>query len=233
MAVGTTSDFNVSRNDVVTLALGMCGVADPSNADISLGNTLLNMKIRHLDADGDWLHAISNTESTLTLVGGQQAYSTGVGATNIASTIIKLEYAAIEIGSSRQPPLVILDKQTSLKTPLKLDTNGQPVAVYLETANLRSAQRMLFYPIPNSAYTVKYHFRRALYDFDTVTDNPDMPTAFALPLMKLLAVELAPHFGNTLNDQQLLMTKAEADLAKAKAGNSDRPAYVPLKTEYM
>lgn len=231
MAVGTTSDFDVTRTELVDMSLGKIGVADPGQSDRVLGINLLNTLIRNLDARGDWLHAISNTESTLTTIANQQAYAAGSGASLIATNIVRLEYAAVVIGTRRED-LILFDKQTSLRTRLQDDTNGQPIAVHLETAKLRSSQRMLFYPTPNSAYSIVYKFRRPIYDFDTASDNPDFPSQFILPLSRLLAYELAPHYGTPLQERQLLLAEGEKSYIETVAGLSDRPAYIAVKTEY-
>lgn len=232
MPVGTTSDANVTRTELIQTSLGMIGCSDPGNTDMSLGLRLLNVLTRHLDAKGDFLHAISNTESTLTLIGAQQAYATGSGASLIATNIIKLEYVAV-INGNRRDPLVILDKPQSLRTSLQDDTTSQPIAVHLETAQFRASQRMLFYPTPNSAFSVVYKYRRPIFDFDSASDNPDFPSDFSLPLIKLLAYELAPHYGTPLNERQLLQLEGEKGWNDSVAFNSSRPSYVPLRTEYF
>lgn len=232
MPVGTTTDFDVTRTELVDLSLGEIGVSEPGQNDRVLAIKLLNILIRNLDARGDWLHAISNTESTLTLIGNQQAYATGSGASLIATNIVDLEYVAVLIGNRRED-VVIFDKMSSLRTRLQDDSPGQPVAVHLETAKLRSDQRMLFYPTPNQAYSIVYKFRRPLFDFDTTSDNPDFPSQFILPLSRLLAYELAPHFGIPLPERQALLAEGEKSYSETVAGLSGRPAYVAVRTEYF
>lgn len=231
MATGTTADSDVTRTELITLAFKDIGVVEPSTDEMADGVTTLNMLVRHLDAKGDWLHAVDSTVSTLTTVASQQEYSTGVLSTTISANIHKLEYAAVYI-NTRDEPLVIFDRAESLRTTLKDETSGQPVACYLERARLRSDNKLLLYPTPNAAYTIRYNFRRPLYDFDLSTDNPDVPGAFLLPLKKLLGAELGISFGLSLNERQLLRQEGEMQFMQAVAGLADPPSYQPLASEY-
>jgi hypothetical protein len=233
MAVGTTANFDVTRTELIDLALGIIGVTEATQSDYSLAIKVLNSLIRYLDADGHWLHAIDSTESTLTLVSSQREYAAGAGASNIATNILRLEYIAVLEGAEDYRELVILDTPQSFRTLLKDDSNGEPSAVHLERAKLLTDNKIQFFPTPNSAYTVKYNYRRPLFDFDLATDNPDFPSPFILPLQKRLAVELAPHFGNPLPERQLLLAEAEAQFEQAKSFHADKPSYVPLQTEYF
>ncbi len=232
MSIGTTADYDITRNDLIRASLRSLGVSEPSNQEISDAVQILNILTRHLDERGNYLWAVSNSESTLTLVAGQQAYVTGVGANNIAANILKIEYIATLIGTEYED-LNVMDKPTSMRTRLKSDSNAQPIAAHLELKKTLSANRLLFFPTPNAAYSVKYTYRRPIYDFDTVTDNPDFPASFILPLKKLLAYELAPEYGTPAGERQELLTMGEKGWADAVAARSDTPAYTTLKTEYF
>lgn len=232
MPVGTTSDFTYTRNELIEMALSAIGVTEPSNDEYALSTKVLNSMIRHMDAKGQWAWAIDNTESTLTLVSGQQEYVTGTGASNIATNILRLEKAALLINTDREP-LIILSKRESLKTPLQDESNSQPVEVYLEKSALRANNVLIFYPTPNSAYTVKYQYRRPLFDFDLPTDNPDFPQDWFLPVQKILAYELSSHFGKPLTERQLLKADADQAMMESENFNDDEPSYVTLKTEYF
>ena len=232
MAIGTTADFSVTRTDLIELAYSILGVTEISNDETALAVKILNAMVRNLDSRGTWLWAIDNTESTLTLVGAQQEYATGATSTTIATDILKLEWCAVLTPSDRKE-LVILDKKSSLRTALKDDTSAEPEAVHLERATLRANNKMLFYPTPNSAYSVVYHYRRPLFEFDAASDNPDVPQDWFSTLYKMLAYELSPHFGKPLTERQLLKAEAEESLKNVDAFQTDRPAYIPLKTEYF
>jgi hypothetical protein len=232
MTISTTSDFTVTRNDLITQALSAIGVSEPQNNDMALGVKVLNYLVRNLDARGEWLWGISNTESTLTTVASQQAYVTGVGASNINANILKITYVSYLDGNDYLP-LTIYDKYSSFLTSLKDDSPGQPEACHLERHNLRSGNRLLIYPTPNSAYTIKYAFRRPLFDFTLPTDNPDFPSEWFLPLQKMLSSELSGHYNKSLPERQWLLAESEKAFQEMLAFNADKPSYVPLRTEYF
>lgn len=233
MAVGTTANYDVDRTTLITDALSLIGVTEATQDETNLAIRTLNALVRMLDAKGQWLWAVSNTESSLTLVANQQAYATGITATTINTSILKLEWAAVYVGTEYRD-LHILDKGQSFRTRRKSDGTGEPVEVYLERKKLLADNRMLFFPTPNAAYTVKYTFRRPLYDFDTATDNPDFPSEFVLPLQKLLACELAPHFGTPLNERQLNRAEAEFQFQEATAASADNASSeLPARTVYF
>lgn len=234
MATGTTTDYNVTRTELIDLALSALGVSEPQNDDYTLSVRVLNLLTRHLDAKATWLHAIDNTESTLTLTAGTNEYSyvDGSGADEIQPNILKLEWAAYLNSANDREPLVILDKLTALRTPLKDDSNSQPIAVYLEKGRLTTENNMIVFPTPNSAYTIVYSYRKPLYDFDLATDNPDVPQHFVLPLQKLLTYELSYHYGTPLSERQLLKQEAEIAFKASENLEMDEPSYLPLKAEY-
>jgi len=232
MTIASTASFTVTRNDLVTGALSMLGIVEPQNTDTALGIKVLNSLIRNLDAKGTWLWAISNTQSTLTTIASQSTYTTGVAATNISANILKLEYAAVRIGTDDEP-LVILDKYSALKTHLKTDTASQPLACYLERANQTSDNKLIIYPTPNSAYSIKYNFRRPLFDFSAADENPDFPAEWFLPLKKILAYELSYDYSKPLAERQLLQAESKLAYDEVERFNTDKPSYQPLKTEYF
>lgn len=232
MAVGSTADFDLTRNQLIDRAFKKVGVEEATTDQINDAAIVLNVLIRHLDARGQWLWAIDNTESTLTLVSSQQEYATGATSTTIATNILRLEYAAVLNGTDRKP-LTILDKATSLRTHLQDDTSSEPVAVHLERKKLLTDNIMLFYPTPNSAYSVVYKYRRPLFDFDATTDNPDVPGEFVKPLISLLAVDLGEEYGMPLQERQLLEVRGERQFDEARGFHASRSNHEPVETEYF
>lgn len=210
----------------------MIGVSEPQNEDYALGVKKLNKLIRYLDAMGEHLWTISNTESTLTTVASQQTYTTGVGASNISASILNLEYAAVLVGSDYKE-LTIYDKPTSFRTILKSDTSAEPCACYLDRKNRLASNVLYLYPTPNSVYTIKYNFRRPLYDFALPTDNPDFPYEFELPLEKLLAYELSFDYSKPLAERQLLQQEGKLSWEETVKKGSDEPTYNTLRASYF
>lgn len=190
------------------------------------------MMLRHMDAQGNWLHTINNTESTLTLIAGQSTYDTGIGVSNIDAGILKLEYAAVLFTNQRHP-LTIYDKYISMSSDLRNGGSSEPMAVYLQRAASRADNKMIFFPTPSSGYTVVYNFRRPLFDFDLPGDNPDFPSDFQMPIQKMLSYELAPHYNKTQAERVILKQDADIAMEESKISNMDKPSGEPLVTEYF
>jgi len=225
-----TSDHNLNRTELIDAALAMLGVDSPSSDERAKAVKKLNTIVKRIDVEGRWIWGISNTESTLTLVAAQQAYITGVGASHISANILDLEWVAILQSSTHRIPLEIISKEQSIRSVLKDDT-GQPVAVHLEKAPLRSNQRALFYPTPNAADTVVYAFRRPLYDFDLATDNPDFPSAWQECLEYQLAYALSHEYGIPLNERILLKGEAKESLKLMLADNQPNHTIQRMRIE--
>lgn len=232
MATGTTSDFKMTRNELIELALSRVGVVEPSTDDISISVKVLNSLVRSIDAKATWLWAVDASESTIQTVGGQSAYITGTGASNIPLNMLELIEIAISRGDERRQ-LVIYNKQDALKSYLKTGTNSEPLAAYFERAVDRVNNKLFLYPTPNSSYDLKYSYRRPLFDFDSPSDNPDFPSEWALALQKMLSYELAPHFGKSLNERQILKADYDLGYKEVESFSADRPSYTTLKTEFF
>ena len=201
MPVGTTADFNLTREELLELSLSICGVNEPSEDDLVLSRRTLGSFIRHLDLEGHWFWAIDQTESSLTLVSGQAEYVTGAAATNIKTNIFRLQWVAKIEANEDRIPLTIFTEPAASRTFLKGDTDSEPVAVFLDRAVLLADNVLRVYPTPNQAYELRYTFRRPIFDFDSGSDNPDIPSEAFLALQYGLAYHLAPHFGVSLNDR--------------------------------
>jgi len=233
LAIGTTADADLTRNELIELALGNCGVEEPSNDDYVLGAKVLNTIIRKLDPLGKWLHATDITESTLTLISAQQSYTTGATANDIATNIAEIDYIAIFIGSDRDPPLRKLTKNEFVRSPLKNEDNSQPIAFYLERKKLLTDNVLWFLPTPNSSYSCVYNYRRPIYDFDGPTDNPDMPTEFNDALISLLAAKLGYRYGLTPAERQELRQEGTFDFITTRSALDKSLGEGPVETEYF
>ena len=233
MSINTTSDFTLTRNELIELSMSKIGVTELSVEDVNLGVKVLNSLVRNLDAKGSWLWAIDSTESTLTTVPGQAEYVAGNGANYIATDILEVTTVTHARSVTDRVLLRILTKHEADRTYLKQDNNSsEPIACYLERANIRKANVLTIYPTPDAAFTIKYNYRRALYDFVQADNNPDLPTEWFLPLQKMLASELASHYGKPLQERQLLKMEADEAMLEVARFSQDSPSYSTLRAEY-
>lgn len=60
-----------------------------------------------------------------------------------------------------------------------------------------------------AAPSIRLLYRRPLYDFDTASDNPDVPISWPRLIMLKTAAVLSPWYGGTPDEQVLLMKKAQ------------------------
>lgn len=203
------SNFNITIDDLTRSALARLGNANPTTDELIGARKAANIVIKALDVHGKWLWAISNTESTLNIVGGTSTYSTGTPPTGIKNDILKLETFALLRGTQRDY-LPIMAKPESLTNDDR-DSTGEPTLVYLERAPLSASQKIHIYPTPSGSYTGVYTYRRRLYDFDVISDNPDFPPEWMECLEYKLANYLSGSYGTPIAERQWL--KAEGDQA--------------------
>jgi hypothetical protein len=223
----------LTRERIIRRAFSRIGVDSPSTSEKAVAAEVLDDVIAEQDPEGRWLWTISNTETSLTLTSGTRSYSVGTGSGQIPSYIQNLQTCVIERAVTDRLPLQIISKSESIDN-YELETEtGEPYMVYLERAADPADQKLHFLPTPDSAYTIKFTYQRMLYDFDSASSNPDVLRSMRLGLIKILSHELAPSFGVSLNERQILM--GEADLAKAlfKKHNSERKSETPAIAEYF
>jgi hypothetical protein len=79
MALGTTADFNLTRDEIVSLSYEMIGNPAPSTPQKSTGNKFANLIIRELDIDIEHLWAITDAPSAITLQANIAQYTSSEG----------------------------------------------------------------------------------------------------------------------------------------------------------
>jgi hypothetical protein len=227
-----SSDHNVTRNELVRLALSRLGVSEPTTDEIADGARALNSVVRKIDVEGRWLWAISNTPSSFTTVAGQQSYD--VETDGLADDILDLDQSGVWIDRSAtdREYIRVIDKSESLNS-YENENTGEPYLIYLERQPLSTNNKVWLFPIPSGVYTIKYNYRRKIYDFDLVGDNPDFPQEWQICLEMQLASYLAPHYAATLQERQYLRAEADAELRKMQAANQDNAQQVTVQSEYF
>lgn len=224
------SDANVTRSNILRLAFAQIGNTNASANDNADAVTVLNAKIKEIDEQGRWLWAVTNTESSLTLSNGTSAYDTGASPTGIATDILEFEKVQLLVGTS-YIPIDIIPKTESLFT-WEREASGQPYLVHLEVKPLMTSQKAHFFPTPDSAYAVKYNYRRRLYDFDLPSDNPDFPPGWQLKLVRILAGELAAFYLPLSEASGHIALGAQAE-EKGRQANKDKADPTPQLAEYF
>lgn len=153
MAVGTTFDSNINRNDLIALAyrdLGVLAAGDTLSSDLLAdGITKLNFLIRQMDMYGKHLNAVGATPSTLTLVANTWTYTSTNGLPTNIYALTKVSYRN---AAAEDQDVTILTHQDYENIQSKL-TNGDPSKVFL-SENITIGSRQLFvYPTLSTVNT--------------------------------------------------------------------------------
>jgi hypothetical protein len=286
MTTGTTSDSNLTRDELITLAYRKLEIA-ATDTLITRGAQALNLILREEDAKGTGqsknLWALS--ESALILTATGTVYGTSQG---LESNILELSSAVFRNTSGEDVPVEIIGHNQYEAIGDKNET-GDPTRIYLKRDDVtRSSQRLYVFPTPASigttsevtgtdslnyacimghtaaamtrpitgqdwrvywrqtgsagaawvtatAYTngelIHYIYKRPLYDFDTTSDNPDMPSSWSRYLMWRLANDLSPEADIDMESRQWL--KQEFKDAAAELFGSTRVVTTDLHNKSL
>jgi hypothetical protein len=175
--MGTTTDFNVTRDQLIKDALIKIGVL--SHADLlpielkERGIILLNLILREMDKTGKNLWAITATPSTLTLVDNTFLYTTSNGLQN---NILKLVSMAFRNVDGSDTELDILSTVGYEKINEKIES-GDPERVYLTEDKDIASRQLYVWPTPLTVNTQSVvvgtdgNDYRAIRNHDATTDD--------------------------------------------------------------
>src|SRR5258708_3925802 len=143
---------------------------------------------------------------------------------NYATTLqarrpLQILTAVLRDSNANDVPLLVFNLQDYEALPSKtnVQNTGDPISIFYQ-ANLTNG--ILKTDIASAADTTKYiHmvYLSPIEDFNSATDTPDYPQEWYRPLVKVLAVEIAPAFSLPVT-QEMKDAKAEA---MAIAGRSN------------
>lgn len=138
-----TSDFNMTRNELITMAyedIKVLAAGESLSSDLlSTGIKKLNLIIREHDLSGKHLWAIAAAPTTVTLVANTFVYTSSNG---LPTTILDLVDATYRDAAGTDQPLKILTNEQYEGMPNKTET-GDPEWVYL-TENTTIASKTLY-----------------------------------------------------------------------------------------
>lgn len=150
MTTGTTQDFNLDRDSLVTMAYRKIGITANSTL-ISQGASVLNMILREEDLKGTGpsKNLWAMTESTLKLSAGGYVYSTTEG---LDSAILDLVSVVYRDTSGDDLEIDIIDSQQYGEITDKNET-GDVSKIYLKPNITLSSQLLYVWPAPTSVGT--------------------------------------------------------------------------------
>ncbi len=212
MATSSSTNFAVTRDDIIKGALRLCGALalgeTPSADQVSEASDALNMLVKAWQADGMAIWA--RGEYTLALTLDAKSYNIGTGQTvNIAKPLKITQAILHDTQTNVDIPMRIITRDEYLRLGNK-STNGQPIQIYYDPQ--RDHGILYVYPPANSSAVsykqIKFTYQKPFEDFDASTDNPDFPQEWYEALKYGLASRLAGEYGISMEDRRQLMQEA-------------------------
>ncbi len=151
MGLGTSADFNLTRDEIVTLAYDKIGNPSPTPDQRTKGNQAANLVIRELDVDIELLWTITDTPSTITLQANIAQYTSSEG---LPTDIKYLHSVLFRNQDMTDTPLNI---RTSWgydrEIPDKLVQGSTVDECYLTDERVLSARKLFISPVLSSVNT--------------------------------------------------------------------------------
>lgn len=219
MATSGSTDFSVTRNQLITGALRLVGgVAQgetPTSDQITEAAEALNMLVKAWQAVGMPLWAMK--QYTMSLTTSTSSYTIGVGSTvNTAKPLRVVSAYLHNIASGIDVPMTLLTREEYNSLGNKTST-GDPIQFFYEP--LLTTGVVHLFPVPDSVaatdYTILLVYQRPFEDFDASTDTPDFPQEWYNALKYGLADMLSFEYGVDIQTAARLTSIAsrEKDLA--------------------
>lgn len=146
MAVGTTADFALTRDQLITLAFQTIGKLGESEAlpgeQLQIGIKFLNLIVRETDDAGKWIWSYESTQN-LTIVANTFVYTSANG---LPTNISHLEQVMYRDSQGVDSPVDILTREGYESIQDKFET-GDPKFVYLDDVITLSSRTLFVSPI--------------------------------------------------------------------------------------
>jgi hypothetical protein len=183
-----------TANAIVTDALGMIGVTDPTDAaapeDAALGLRVLNRRVNALGLEPS--SALVVSFQAVPLVAGDASKTIGTGADVNVAVPSRIETGAYVRYSGIDYPVEVVERERWAEICIKTET-GIPSAVYFEPTSTAQA-RLNFWPVPNASCTVYLPLLQRMSQFPDLTTNVMLADGYEEMLTCDLAVALAPFY---------------------------------------
>jgi hypothetical protein len=200
MATSGSTNYSLTRNDIITEALELIGVVaggeTPSATDVATADRSLNMMVKGWQAKG--IQLWRQTEGSLTATALAASFTMGTGG-DFTSRPLRITSARLSI-SGIETPLREMSRAEYFDMPLKTAT-GRPTGYYYDPA--LTLGKIYLWPTVATGVTatLKFSYQRSLEDFDAAGDEPDFPQEWLECIAYNLAVRLAPKFGATISQE--------------------------------
>lgn len=211
MTTSGTYDYSTTAGEIITDALGLLGVLAAgetcSAEDYATGLRYLNKLCKFLAIDADlWV----TTDITHTLTPGVTSYEIGIDETINTAKPLRLKAARRVDSFGTTIPVEVVSRSEYMELPRK-DTQAPCLMAYYNSQ--RTTGTIYVWPTGSAGNTTLIlTFQRPLQDVDLITNEPDFPQEWLLPLTYQLAVAMAPNWIGTI--PPALKAEAEQMLAR-------------------
>lgn len=219
MSTSGSTNFSVTRDDIINRALGLLGVIPQGGtvSDYTDAALALNLMIKAWMADG--LQLWSLTSYNVPLTAGVNSYRIGLGQTiNIPKPLKIIQAFNRNTSTNIDIPMRIVTRQEYNMLGNK-SVSGNPIQLYYSPQRVYGD--LYVFPTPTSveaaSNVIVINYQRPFEDFDTGTDEPDFPQEWFDALSYGLACRLAPTYGIPINDRKQLWN--EMTIIKQEAMN--------------
>lgn len=207
MSTSGSTDFNITRDQLITGALRLCGAVaqgeSPTAAQISEASEALNMLIKAWQADGMPLWVIKN--HTLTLVSGTNTYTVTPKLLKVIQAFSHNTLTNIDV------PMRIVTRQEYNVLGNKTST-GNPIQVFCNPE--LTATSVKVFPTPDSTSASQNQvilvYQKQFDDMDSASDNLEFPSEWFEAVKYGLSTRLAGEYGISLDDRRMLTHEANA-----------------------
>ncbi len=202
MATSGTTDFSVSRDDIIKRALRLIGVLaqgeTPTTDQVTEAALALNGLVKAWQADGMPLWAIK--ERTVVLLEDTATYTLST-----PKPLKVLQAWNHDTVSNVDIPMRLITKQEYNLLGSKV-LSGNPVQCYYDPR--RDNGILYVFPVPSSTQVTQNEihlvYQAPFEDFDASTDTPDFPQEWYDAITYGLACRLAPEYGVDAASRNLL-----------------------------
>jgi hypothetical protein len=204
-----STNFSVSRDDIINRALRLCGTYDatnpPTTQDYTNVSLAFNMLIKAWIRKGLPMWKI--VTNTIPLLTGQNTYNIGPNATGTGSVVVpkilKVTYAFIRSSSNFDTPIDPLSiqeyNQYGAKSSLGV-VNGYWYQPLDDNSVTGVSSFIKFYPTPNdNTRTIYLICLSTLNDVSLGTDQVDFPQETYMALSWCLANEISMEYATSMD----------------------------------
>lgn len=208
MSTSGSTDFSISRDDIIKRALRLVGALaqgeTPTTDQVTEAAIALNGLVKAWQADGMPLWAIKTY--SIPLVANTSVYRIGVGQSVNTPKPLKVIQAWNHNTTSKVDiPMRIISRQEYNILGNKTST-GNPIQVYYDPQNAYGDLNV--FPVPTTveqaSNTINIVYQRPFEDFDASADTPDFPQEWYDAVTYGLACRLAPEYGVPIPDRKTL-----------------------------